>query len=41
MILNVTEVTYLGDYTLICTFNNGEKEKLTLLLFCNIRPLKN
>ncbi len=30
MILNVTNVTYLGEYTLLCKFNNGETRKIDL-----------
>lgn len=30
MILQVTDVEYTGDYTMICTFNNGEKRKVDL-----------
>ena len=30
MILQVTNVEYVGDYSLICTFNNGEKRKVDL-----------
>lgn len=30
MILQVTNVEYAGDYSLICTFNNGEKRKVDL-----------
>lgn len=30
MILQVTNVEYIGDYSLICTFNNGEKRKVDL-----------
>ena len=30
MILSVTDVTYMGDYTLLCTFSNGEKRKVDL-----------
>ena len=30
MILNVTDVTYMGDYTLLCTFNNGETRMVDL-----------
>lgn len=30
MILNITNVEYLGDYSLLCLFNNGKKKKVTL-----------
>lgn len=30
MILNVTDVAYLGNYTLLCTFSNGEKKQVDL-----------
>lgn len=30
MILQVTNVEYLGGYTIVCTFNNGEKRKVDL-----------
>lgn len=30
MILNVTDVAYLGNYMLLCTFNNGEKRRVDL-----------
>jgi hypothetical protein len=30
MILKVTDVDYLGDYTLLCTFNDGTKKKVDL-----------
>lgn len=30
MILLVTAAEYLGDYTLLCTFNNGVKKKVDL-----------
>ena len=30
MILHVTDVEYLCDYTLICSFNNGERRKVDL-----------
>ena len=30
MILTVTNVDYLGDYTLLCTFNDGVKKKVDL-----------
>lgn len=30
MILNVTDVIYLGNYTLLCTFSNGEKKQVDL-----------
>ena len=34
MLLTITDVEYLGDYTLLCTFSTGErrKEDLTPLL---------
>ena len=36
MILTIKDVDYLGDYTLLCTFNDGVKKKvdLTSLLKC-------
>lgn len=30
MLLMVKTAEYLGDYTLLCTFNNGEKRKVDL-----------
>lgn len=30
MILQVTNVEYIGDYSLICTFNTGERRKVDL-----------
>jgi hypothetical protein len=30
MILKVTDVDYLGDYTLLCTFSDGKKKKIDL-----------
>lgn len=30
MILQVTAAEYLGEYTLLCTFNNGEQRKVDL-----------
>lgn len=30
MILNVTDVTYMGNYSLLCTFNNGETKLVDL-----------
>ena len=30
MILLVTSAEYVGDYTLLCTFNNGIKKKVNL-----------
>ena len=30
MILLVTSAEYMGDYTLLCTFNNGIKKKVNL-----------
>lgn len=30
MILNVTNVKYMGEYTLLCKFNNGEIRKVDL-----------
>ena len=30
MLLTVTDVEYLGDYTLLCTFSTGEKLKVDL-----------
>lgn len=28
MILTIKDVDYLGDYTLLCTFNDGAKKKV-------------
>ena len=30
MILNITNVEYLGDYSLLCLFNNGKKKRVDL-----------
>ena len=30
MILNVTDAIYVGNYILLCTFNNGEKRRVNL-----------
>ncbi len=30
MLLTVTDVEYLGNYSLLCTFNTGEKRKVDL-----------
>ena len=30
MILNITNVQYLGDYSLLCLFNNGKKKRVDL-----------
>lgn len=30
MILKVNDVEYLGNYTMLCTFNTGEKKKVDL-----------
>lgn len=30
MILNVTDVEYIGDYNLLCTFNNGIRKRVDL-----------
>ena len=30
MILTIKDVDYLGDYTLLCTFNDGVKKKVDL-----------
>lgn len=30
MILTITDVEYLGDYTLLCTFNDGARKKVDL-----------
>ncbi len=30
MLLTITDVEYLGDYTLLCTFNTGERRKVDL-----------
>lgn len=30
MILNITSVEYLGDYSLLCLFNNGKKKRVDL-----------
>ena len=35
MILQVTDVEYNGDYTVTCTFNNGEKRKVDLTPLLN------
>ena len=31
MLLTVTDVEYLGDYTLLCTFSTGETLKVDLM----------
>lgn len=30
MLLTVTDVEYLGDYTLLCSFSTGERRKVDL-----------
>lgn len=30
MILTITDVEYLGEYTLLCSFSNGERKKVDL-----------
>ena len=30
MILTISDVEYLGEYTLLCTFSNGERRKVDL-----------
>lgn len=30
MILTISDVEYLGGYTLLCTFSNGERRKVDL-----------
>ena len=30
MLLTITDVEYLGDYTLLCSFNNGQRRKVDL-----------
>ena len=30
MILNITNAEYLGDYSLLCLFNNGKKKRVDL-----------
>ena len=30
MLLTITDVEYLGDYTLLCSFNNGQRHKVDL-----------
>ena len=30
MLLTITDVEYLGDYTLLCTFNDGVRKKVDL-----------
>ena len=30
MLLTVTDVEYLGEYMLLCSFNNGERRKVDL-----------
>lgn len=30
MLLTITDVEYLGDYTLLCTFSNGMRKKVDL-----------
>ena len=30
MLLTVTDVEYLGEYTLLCTFSTGERRKVDL-----------
>ena len=43
MILTIKDVDYLGDYTLLCTFNDGAKKKVdltSLLKYPAFRELK-
>lgn len=35
MILNITNVEYLGDYSLLCLFNNGKKKRVDLTPLLN------
>lgn len=35
MILSVKNVDYLGDYTLLCTFNDGVRKKVDLSSLLN------
>lgn len=35
-ILLVTSAEYVGNYTLLCTFNNGEKKKVDLSPLLNL-----
>ena len=30
MMLTITDVEYLGEYTLLCTFSNGERRRVDL-----------
>ena len=30
MILTITDVEYMGEYTLLCTFSNGERRRVDL-----------
>jgi hypothetical protein len=30
MLLTITDVEYLGDYSLLCSFNNGQRRKVDL-----------
>ena len=30
MLLTITDVEYLGDYSLVCSFNNGQRRKVDL-----------
>ncbi len=30
MILTISDVEYLGEYTLLCTFSNGDRRKVDL-----------
>lgn len=30
MILNITNIEYLGDYSLLCLFSNGKKKRVDL-----------
>ena len=47
MLLTITDVEYLGDYTLLCSFNNGERRKvdltplLTYPAFADLRDKRN
>ena len=40
MILLVTSAEYLGKYSLLCTFNNGEKRKVDLTPLLEYRAYK-
>lgn len=40
MILSVKNVDYLGDYTLLCTFNDGVRKKVDLSSLLNYPAYK-